>query len=192
MKKLMMLLAAVGLAFGVNAASFTWQSASAAYGLDASAVGDNGDYSAGTTVMNKKGTWNVILALYDTATGDLVGQSASTGVKFSTTGNKFNTTLDVAEATTGTAYNYVLTITGTQTDLTARGLDGTYDYSAASLTTTIEGSVTTAAMGATKFSSATPTTWAVSGIESAGTPEPTSGLLLLLGGAMLALRRKQK
>jgi len=26
----------------------------------------------------------------------------------------------------------------------------------------------------------------------AGTPEPTSGLLLLLGGAMLALRRKQK
>lgn len=29
-------------------------------------------------------------------------------------------------------------------------------------------------------------------IEGGGTPEPTSGLLLLVGGAMLALRRKQK
>lgn len=33
------------------------------------------------------------------------------------------------------------------------------------------------------------TTW---DYTPAGTPEPTSGLLLLLGGAMLALRRKQK
>ena len=192
MKKLMMLLAVVSLALGVNAAAYTWGSSAAAYGVDASAVGDNGDYTAGTTVMNKKGTWNVILALYDTSTGDLVGQSASTAIKFSTTGNKFNTTLNVDAAVAGTTYDYVLTITGTQTDLTARGLDGTYDYSAASLTTTIKGTVDTATMATTKFTSATPTTWAVSGIESAGTPEPTSGLLLLLGGAMLALRRKQK
>ena len=33
----------------------------------------------------------------------------------------------------------------------------------------------------------TPTKWATGGV-----PEPTSGLLLLVGGAMLALRRKQK
>ena len=124
MKKLMMLLALVGLSFGVSAATYTWGSSAAAYGLDATAVGDNGNDAAGTTVMNKKGTWNVVLALYDAATGDLVGQSASTAIKFSTTGNKFNTTLDVAEAAQSGVYNYVLTITGTQTDLTARGVDG--------------------------------------------------------------------
>ena len=32
----------------------------------------------------------------------------------------------------------------------------------------------------------------VAGGSSGGIPEPTSGLLLLVGGAMLALRRKQK
>lgn len=34
--------------------------------------------------------------------------------------------------------------------------------------------------------------WASGGWETTGIPEPTSGMLLLLGGAMLALRRKQK
>ena len=29
-------------------------------------------------------------------------------------------------------------------------------------------------------------------VTSAGSPEPTSGLLLLIGGSLLALRRKQK
>ena len=34
--------------------------------------------------------------------------------------------------------------------------------------------------------------WKSFGTSSGGVPEPTSGLLLLVGGAMLALRRKQK
>lgn len=46
--------------------------------------------------------------------------------------------------------------------------------------------VNTLSFSATAFNSGTGWT------EAAGTPEPTSGLLLLLGGAMLALRRKQK
>ena len=36
------------------------------------------------------------------------------------------------------------------------------------------------------------TTGTMSGGDAPGVPEPTSGLLLLVGGAMLALRRKQK
>ena len=197
MKKLIVCLAAVGLAVGAQAATFNWGSNAAAYGVDASAVTDNGDYAAGTTVMNKKGTWNFVLALYESGTDTLVGQTASSAVKFSTTGNKFNVTgLTIDAAAQGTTYDYVLTITGTQTDLAARGVSGSYDYSGASLTTTIRGSIETAAMGNTKLTSGVPATWSVSGIVAAGSPsggvpEPTSGLLLLVGGALLGLRRKR-
>ena len=189
MKKLIVCLAAVGLAVGAQAASYTWQSSSAAYGINAAGVTDNGDYTAGTTVMRNKGTWTVVLALYEAGTTTLVGQSAATEVKFSTTGNKFNTGLTVDAAAQGTTYDYVLTITGTQNDLTARGVDGAFDYSGATLTTTINGSVDTASMGPTKFTSAVPATWTVSGIQPV--PEPTSGLLMVMGLGALALRRRR-
>ena len=55
---------------------------------------------------------------------------------------------------------------------------------------------TDSAIGATDANallSSAATAWKTSGGgESGGTPEPTSGLLMLVGGAMLALRRKQK
>lgn len=38
----------------------------------------------------------------------------------------------------------------------------------------------------------TPTTLATSGFNGAAVPEPTSGVLLLIGGAMLALRRRRR
>ena len=190
MKKIMMALAVVGLAFGAQAATYVWKSSAAAYGVDASAVVDNGSYTAGTTVMRGKGTWNVVLALFDASTGALVGETSATGIKFSTTGNKFNTSgLTIDAAAQGATYNYVLTITGTQNDLNARGEDGEFDYSAAQLTTTIEGTIETAAMGNTTLTSAVPSNWTVSGITAV--PEPTSGLLMLVGLAGLALRRRR-
>jgi hypothetical protein len=63
----------------------------------------------------------------------------------------------------------------------------------------MSGTITTALMGTTEFPDVVPSSWAVTGITKTATggggetiPEPTSGLLLLVGGAMLALRRKQK
>ena len=43
-----------------------------------------------------------------------------------------------------------------------------------------------------RFAATGTTGWNTNGGGSSGVPEPTSGLLLLVGGAMLALRRKQK
>jgi len=207
MKKLIVCLAAVGLAVGAQAATYDWKTSANMQGVNAAGVTDNGDYAAGTVNMKNQGTWSAILALYDTATGDLVGQSASTAIKFSTTGSKANTgSIDVAAAEAGKTYNYTLTITGTQNTLTSRGEDMTagFDYSSAILTTSISGTIETAPMGSTTLSTGVPTTWTVSGIASltpptppdppgpGPIPEPTSGLLLLVGGAMLALRRKQK
>ena len=208
MKKLIVCLAAVGLAVGAQAATYNWKTADNMQGVNAAGVTDNGEYTAGTTNMKNQGTWSAILALYDVATGDLVGQSSSTSIKFSTTGSKANTSgIEIAAAEQGKTYNFTLTLTGTQNALTGRGedTDAGFDYSGAILTTTINGQVDTAAFGPTTLNSAAPSKWTISGITAltpptppdpgptpGPIPEPTSGLLLLVGGAMLALRRKQK
>ena len=208
MKKLIVCLAAVGLAVGAQAATYNWKTDSNMQGVNATGVTDNGNYTAGTTNMKGQGTWNVVLALYDVATGDLVGESSSTSIKFSTTGSKANTGIEVAAAEQGQKYNFKLTITGSQTALTGRGedTDAGFDYSSAILTTIINGQVETAAFGPTTLKSDAPSAWTISGITALQPdpgpgpgpgpgpdplPEPTSGLLLLVGAAMLGLRRKR-
>lgn len=188
----MIAFAAVAVAVLAQAATFNWSSTDIAYALDAAGVVDNGNYTAGTTKMKGKGTWSYILTIYAAGTDTVLG-SANGSISFGTKGG-FNTagitstTIDAIGA--GVDVDYLFKITGTQTDLTARGKEATYDYTAASLATEISGSVTTSNLGNTKLDSAVPTSWTVSGI--AAIPEPTSGLLLILGMAGLALRRKQK
>ena len=206
MKKLIVMFAAAAIATASQAAAFKWTTDAVPYGVNAAAVTDNGDYAAGTTVMKNQGTWTFVLSLYDQATGDLVGSSASTSVKFSSTNQKVNTAnISVAAGQASTTYDYVLTITGTETSLTSRGEDTAagFNYSGATLTTTLSGSVATASAGASNLQTGLPTTWTISGITALSPtpgptpgpdplPEPTSGLLLLVGAGMLALRRKQK
>lgn len=189
MKKMMIALAAVALATVSQAATFKWTTSAVPYGIDAAAVVDNGSYTAGTTQMKGQGTWSMVLSIYEAGTDTLVGQSAVTAVKFGSTNAKVSTTVTVSDAAQGTDYDYVLTITGTENTLTARAVDGAYDYSAATLSTELKGSVTTVASGTTSFASGLPTSWTVSGIVPV--PEPTSGLLMLLGVAGLALRRRR-
>lgn len=190
MKKLMIALAAVALAAASQAATFKWTTSAVPYGINAATVTDNGTYTAGTTQMKNKGTWSFILSIYESDTGVLVGQSTSSSVKFGLTNAKVNTDfIEISSAADSTDYKYVLVITGTQTDLAARGTDGAYDYSGATMTAEVKGTVTTISMGTTEFSTAAPTSWTLSGIESV--PEPTSGLLMLVGLAGLALKRKR-
>lgn len=211
MRKIMFMLAAVACAGAVQAASFNWLTSSKLYGVTATSVTDNGSYAAassGTTDRGDKAfaSLSYVLAILDATTGAEVGTASGT-VTYGSLGKVATSGIDVAGAAQGTAYKYQLTLTGTQSTLTGKGsaVDGgdgyDYDYTAAIVTTTISGDVTTAVMGDTELGNVVPTTWTVSGITktaqsgggggSSDVPEPTSGLLLVLGGAMLALRRRR-
>lgn len=188
MKK--MIIAAVAVAIGISAqaATFSWKSTANAMGVDLSAVSGNGTFGVGSQTMKAQGgtTWTVILALYDGSA--LVGET-SVSMKWSTTGSKFNVSgITIDDAAAGKEYSYVLTITGAPGGLT--GLtDGSWDYSGASMSTTISGTITTAAMGDTAMSTGVPSSWTVSGATAV--PEPATGLLMLVGMAGLALRRRR-
>jgi len=195
MKKLMIAAAIVCAAAVSQAATFNWTSDARAFGVSPASVTDNGNYKASTAKADRidKCSLTYLLTIYAAGTDTLIGTQSGSVVEdsgyFSTSG------IEVAAAKDGTTYDYVLTITGTQNSLTAKGQVGDYDYSAAKISTQISGTITTDPMGATALVTDVPTTWAVSDItkkEPEPTPEPTSAMLMLLGVAGLALRRKVK
>ena len=181
MKKLVVV-AAVALVAGLaNAALVNWGNPSAARitGLDGNNI----------TQANAK-TWGLQAILINTTTGE---QLASVG---STTESAIGKT---AGLLTGTSYSYTYGDKVTNGDVLSVILKMTVDGQAYELDTGL--SMTIAATddgGSDAFNSST--TWGTTsfggstGWAKAGpsVPEPTSALLLLMGGAMLALRRKQK
>lgn len=188
MKKLIIAMAAVVFATVIQAATFNWTSTAVAYGLNATTVIDNGDYTASTTKMRNNGTWAYVLSIYEAGSTTLIG-SASGTIGLGSTGKVSTTGITIGDAAAQTTYDYVISLTGTQTSLTARGKEAEFDYSNAALETVLSGSVTTVANGTTALSTSAPSSWTVSGIVPV--PEPTSGLLMLLGMAGLALRRRR-
>jgi len=209
MKKLVFMLATVACAATMQAASFNWVTTSKLYGVTAASVLDNGSYAAatsGTTDRGDKvlGTLNYVLTILDASTDAVIG-SASGTASYGSLGKISTSGIEVAGAAQGTTYKYVLALTGAQSDLQSRGEvtsgEYKYDYSAATVATELSGTITTATMGLTSLpADLVPSTWTVSGITKTPVggggggggdiPEPTSGLLLVVGGAMLALRRK--
>ena len=196
MKKLIVMLAAVVTAVGLQASSVTWGSSTAAKMIDWSTLDGNGSYAAGGSNMRNNGTWAYVLSITD---GDGASYLSTSGnMAFGSTGKAnvpLNTTTDL---TTGNTYYYTITITSSPAGLTGVASDD-WDYSAASMTTTLTGNFQ--AKTGTNQILAQPSTWTVSGATAKGSPivpdpdpmpEPTSGLLLLVGAGILGLRRKQK
>ena len=187
MKKVLIVAAVFCAAVVSQAAQVKWVSGANFVGVDAALVGDNGSYAADGSKLKGNSTLNYVLSIYAAGTDTLV-YTANGAMKFGSTNQKTNLSWTDEAIELGTAYDYVITVTGTQADLAARGVDGDYDYTAATISATISGTVTTKASGFTTLAD-NPTTWTVSGVTAV--PEPTSGLLMLVGLAGLALRRRR-
>ena len=181
MKKLVVVAAVALIAGLANAATVNWGNPSGARitGLDGQNI----------TQANAK-TWGLQAILINTTTGE---QLMSVG---SSTVSAIGKTAGVL---TGTGYNYTYGDKVSNGDVLSVLLKMTVDGQAYELDTglsltvsaTDDGGVdnlnSTASWGTSSYGGATG--WAKAGGDI---PEPTSGLLLLVGAGMLALRRKQK
>ena len=213
MKKLMIALAVAAVAVASQAATVTWGSG---YLKGPTSMTDG---TAGGAYLNKyAGDWTVKLMIYDAAVdGSLV---ASDAVKFTSTSTGFASGSPAYATDRGgkaptvngelaTSYSMGAGIKVTAAQWDGLALDTTYYYQvivegrvgdytltktsaltafdtteSISTAVSINASNTTAAPG---FASAA---WTIT--KGDPIPEPTSGLLLLLGVAGLALKRKQK
>ena len=195
MKKLVVIACAALAVVSVKAATVDWQ-----YKIEGQAGGAADEFAGYTVYLVDKayydglggevtkeaitGTGNYLSSGTVTQTGKS-GKGANTKYVFSTKGNVTDDTLE-----TGTTYNYYLVLVNgdeyqaSSFSYAARDTTGTPDATASLVT------VASTAVSTTPFSTGGGS--GGGGGEGGGVPEPTSGLLLLVGGAMLALRRKQK
>ena len=162
MKKIMLALAVAVLAVAANAASFKWTAANI-YGAD-------GNKYAG----------EVTLMAY--AVGGTAADAFAVTTFTPTTAGSVSTTFSSDSLVGGTYYNFFFTATQT--------IDGKdYVFTSAEKQNIQAQATSTPGIG---FGNMATATQAAGAWAAADVPEPTSGLLLLLGVAGLALRRKQK
>ncbi len=196
MKKLMIVFATLALALSVQAASISWRTGTT---VKAPTSADNGAFgttaAAGTLSMY---VWLVSADVYnstsvdsiygtygsklDTATASTTGGKGSTGVAVETVDLNWNPTSDTPYyAIVLTMYDNGDGITGYIANMAKGNVNtGGTGTGPTNLAKNLGGTGGTVINGWTMTS-------------GGGTiPEPTSGLLLALGGAILALRRKQK
>ena len=188
MKKLIVASAVLCTAIVAQAATFLWTSSAQAYGPAVANLTVPGSYSPGTANadrMKSEGsnqgvTWTYSMILTATAGTDVTVSDAIVGNITTYSSNKINQSITsdfFVLPTDDSAINYAwdIVITGTKTvgedvyTITSDHIIGNADYGK---------------LSELKIGTAAPGGWTV-------TPEPTSGLLLLLGVAGLALKRKR-
>ena len=194
MKKIMIAAAIVCAAALGQAATFDWTSSGKVYVADvtlssltdgqvitALSSGTKGYMdSSNFTAVN----WAAKMILSDGANSETLDITpAFTSHKLKVTDvNSTVFALPTDESTTKT-YQWTIVLTGTWTD--DKGKEWTMTSNE------ITGSANYSNLSAAQINSGVPSSWTVKGPGSEDVPEPTSALLMLLGVAGLALRRKQ-
>lgn len=183
MKKLMMLLTALCATIVVQAASVNWV-VSNVYTPSASVLAP-GSTGGGAKMTTAEGA-NLLIAVYwdaNKGSGDASWSLINDTATLTAAGTKASSVLwnqDTAVANrndNGAAYFKVL----------LEYTDGDVKYSTEKLSGAVDLKTITSGAKSVTFNMNN-VTWTKTG----DVPEPTSGLLLLMGGAMLALRRKRK
>lgn len=199
MKKLMIMLAAVAAAVAVKAASVDWN-----YQITGDAGGSATEFTGYTAYLVDAtyfSSLSEVTAASITGTNPDTGKNnyiqsatlAQTGTSGKGTNKKYVFSTGAQEyssdaLTAGNNYSYYLVLVDAAGEnyyaqsynYTAREATSAYDADAIKLP--VNGSAVSSGM----------TAFSTGGGGGGDVPEPTSGLLLLVGGAMLALRRKQK
>ena len=188
MKKLIVAAALVCAAVVAQAATFKWMSSAQAYGPAVANLTVPGVYAPGTETAdrmknetsNNGVTWTYTMILTATAGTDVSVSDPIVGTITTYSSNKIaqDITTDFFSLPTDESvknYAWDIVITGTKTvgsdvyTITSDHITGNFDYTK---------------LSELKLTTGVPGSWTV-------TPEPTSGLLLLLGAAGLALKRKR-
>ena len=192
-----MIAAAVVCAAAISqAASFSWNTSAQAYGIagaDMAALVNGKHYGVGTDNADRMKAqsgassyavaWSFEMALEnsdgvkDTVTGNISNYSSN---KINVTGLSSTAMYNPAGDLDLLTVDYSIIITGKYTD--AKGTEWTLTSDA------IEGSADFGKLSSLGFATTAPSGWTAT---TAAVPEPTSGLLLLLGMAGLALRRRR-
>ena len=165
MKKLLILATVVAMASASQAASYIWGFQSGEIEAPTAAYGDADGFISGGTAY-----------LY--IAGELVATAAqdADAFNFGVFDGSNPASSDAVSSTAGQAYTLVLRTDDGAYEITYSGTSSTYDVVGMGTTTTIMNLVDTTPYTAGQWTAV---------------PEPTSGLLMLLGMAGLALRRRR-
>lgn len=193
MKKLVVVVLAVAMSASLHAATFAWGSQTQAYGPSVANLTPDasGNYAVGTANadrMKSEGsnqgvTWTYVMILTSGAISETIEGEITTYSSNKIAQNITTTNIDIPSDDSVATISWEIVITGTKTTD-----DGTYTY----VSDTITGSKEYTSLSNRQISTGVPTSWdiTVPGPTPPVIPEPTTGLLVLLGIAGLALRRR--
>ena len=193
MKKLAVVALTVAMSVSLRAATFAWGSQTQAYGPSVANLTPDasGNYAVGTANAdrmkaegsNQGVTWTYVMVLTSGTVSETIEGAITTYSSNKIAQNITTTNIDIPSDDSVATISWEIVITGTKTTA-----DGTYTY----VSDTISGSKEYTSLSNRQISTGVPTSWTITvpGPTPPVVPEPTTGLLVLLGVAGLALLRR--